>query len=488
MKARTKRARPPRYAPLVLSLFAAAGVLSLGTTAKAASLSGPVTGWSKGDVPTTDSMYEYVPSSIATHPPILVVSHNCGGSAASMFAWAPGIVSAADQYGFLIIYPQTSNNCWDVSSKASQSRGGGGDSQAIVEMVDYAVSAHSANAARVYAAGTSSGAMMMELLLAVYPDVFKGGSEFSGVPAGCPNVFDGAGLCGLPEQTPQQWGDRVRAMDPGYAGYRPRIQLWHGTGDMTINYQNQLEAIKEWTNVLGLGETPTSPSTTLTVLGHSWDHESWQDGCGRTVLDVWTEPGGPHNTDANLDATYVIPFLALDSTAPVDPDVEPCNDGGASGSTPLDAGSSGVRRDSGADAASAGDGATTSGGIASDGGGGANSGSAAHGSGSTRDSGGASGGGSGSGSGAGVSGSAPGGSGATGSAGGSASGAGGSSAPAGAAAKGGTGANAEGASSNGGQGCSLGPNPKTDGAGGAAWMVVAAVFFSATRRRRARTH
>jgi hypothetical protein len=33
--------------------------------------------------------------------------------------------------------------------------------------------------------GVSSGAMMTELLLAVYPDVFKAGSEFSGTPAGC---------------------------------------------------------------------------------------------------------------------------------------------------------------------------------------------------------------------------------------------------------------------------------------------------------------
>jgi hypothetical protein len=121
----------------------------------------------------------------------------------------------------------------------------------------------------------------------------------------------------------------VRTMYPGYSGYRPRIQLWHGTADGTINYNNQLEAIKEWTNVLGLGATPTS-STTVTLDNHSWTRQSWADACGVTVLDAWAEQNGPHGTDANLNATYVIPFLGLDKAGPIDPDVAAC-DGGSSG-------------------------------------------------------------------------------------------------------------------------------------------------------------
>ena len=88
-------------------------------------------------------------------------------------------------------------------------------------MVKYEV-AHRANANRVYATGQSCGAMFTEALLAVYPDVFKGGSEFSGVPVG------GCWTCsgGYVDQTPQQWGAIVDATYPGYAGYRPRVQLW----------------------------------------------------------------------------------------------------------------------------------------------------------------------------------------------------------------------------------------------------------------------
>jgi poly(hydroxyalkanoate) depolymerase family esterase len=266
-------------------------------------------------------------------------------------------VSAADQYGFIMVFPQTTNNgvthnCWDVGSTASLTHGGGGDTGAIVEMVKYAITKHNANANRVYAVGTSSGAMMTEALLAVYPDVFKAGAEFAGVPAGCwavnysaSNQWSGPCAGGQVTHTADEWGNMVRAMYTGYSGYRPRIQLWHGMADTTINFNNQTEAIKEWTNVLGLGTNPTSTAM-VTFSNHQWTHQSWQNSCGFTVLDAWAEQNGPHGTDANLNAMYVIPFLGLDKAGPTDPEIAQCDATGAgvassgvSGGSLMDAGS-----------------------------------------------------------------------------------------------------------------------------------------------------
>ena len=335
------------------------------TPARAASLTGPITGWAHG-VPSYISMYEYVPAKLAANPPILVVSHYCGGNAAGVFGEAQGggLVAAADQYGFVMVFPQTSNNCWDVGSSASLTHDGGGDTQAIAEMVTYAITKHAADASRVYATGTSSGAMMTEALLAVYPDVFKAGAEFSGVPAGCwaanysaNGQWSGPCAGGMVSHTPQEWGAIVDAMDPGYSGYRPRVQLWHGEADTTINYNNQTEAIKEWTDVLGLSMTPTSMAS-VTFNDHSWNHQSWKDSCGFTVLDAWSEVNGPHGTDANLNATYVIPFLGLDKTGPTDPEVAQCGDAGSSGSgSPGDGGAS---SGGGTDASGSGSSAATS--------------------------------------------------------------------------------------------------------------------------------
>jgi poly(hydroxyalkanoate) depolymerase family esterase len=350
----------------LMALSAAAAAL-YSAPAQGASLAGPISGWASGNAPSYVSMYEYVPAKLANNPPILVVSHYCGGSAAGVFGEAQGggLVAAADQYGFLMVFPQTSNNCWNVASTAALTHDGGGDTQAVVDMVDYEISKRGANANRVYATGTSSGAMMTEALLAVYPDVFKAGAEFSGVPAGCWSVNDPNGQWSSPcasgqvTHTAQEWGDMVRAMYPGYSGYRPRVQLWHGTADATINYNNQLEAIKEWTNVLGLSATPTS-NTTVTFGNHSWTRQIWQDACGVAVLDAWAEQNGPHGTDANLNATYVIPFLGLDKSGPVDPDVAAC-DGGSSSSSSSSTGSSSGASSSRASSSSGGSSAAGSG-------------------------------------------------------------------------------------------------------------------------------
>jgi acetylxylan esterase len=364
----------------------------------AASLSGPITGWASG-VPGYISMYEYVPAKLAANPPILVVSHYCGGNAAGVFGEAQGggLVSAADQYGFVMIFPQTSNNCWDVGSTASLTHNGGGDTQAIAEMVTYAVSKHNADANRVYAVGTSSGAMMTEALLAIYPDVFKAGAEFSGVPAGCwavnysaSNQWSGPCAGGQVTHTAQEWGDLIRAMYPGYSGHRPRIQLWHGTADGTINYNNQTEAIKEWTNVLGLSTNPTTTAS-VTLNSHAWTRQSWQNSCGFTVLDAWSEQSGPHGTDANLNATYVIPFLGLDKTGP-DMGVSECSDGGTSGSSGASSTSGGPSGSSGATGSSGGP--SGSSGASSGNGGSSGSSSASSGYGGSSGSGGASSGGS----------------------------------------------------------------------------------------------
>ncbi len=261
--------------------------LLIASPAGAAALAGPISGWASG-VPSYVSMYEYVPDKLATNPPILVVAHYCSGNASGVFGEAKtgGIVAAADQYGFILVLPQTSNNCWDVGSTASLTHDGGGDTQAVAEQVKYALTKHSANPNRVYITGTSSGAMMTEAMLAVYPEMFKAGAEFSGVPAGCwavgysaSNQWSGSCAGGQVSHTAQEWGDLVRKMDPGYTGPRARVQLWHGLSDPTISPNNQTEAIKEWTNVLGLPTSPTA-TTNVSLSNHQWTRQTWQDSCG----------------------------------------------------------------------------------------------------------------------------------------------------------------------------------------------------------------
>ena len=151
-----------------------------------------------------------------------------------------------------------------MASTASLTHDGGSDSQGIVSMVKYVESKYNGDASRVYATGVSSGAMMTNVLLGAYPDVFKAGAAFAGVPFGCfavnPDALRWSNACatGTVTHTAQEWGDLVRNAYPGYTGSRPRMQLWHGANDEILNYVNFGEEIKQWTNVQGLSQTPTS--------------------------------------------------------------------------------------------------------------------------------------------------------------------------------------------------------------------------------------
>jgi acetylxylan esterase len=358
-------------------LAGALGVLAA-PSAQAASLQ-QVSNWNGGvtGLPSDVLMFVYKPDKVAANPPLLTLIHYCGGSAQAVLGQAKGngttdggIVQAADQFGFIIVVPSNANasgangRCWDVSSAKAQKREGGGDPQAIYQMVKYALSQYHANADRVYSTGDSSGAMMTELLLALYPDVFKAGSTFAGVPAGCSNVFDGSGLCGLSAQTAQQWGDRVRAMDPGYTGHRPRVQLFHGDADGTITYKNMGEAIKEWTNVLGLSSDPPPTQSGFTLGTHQATRQSWKNACGYVVLDALTSIGGDHGpSDTLFVGKYVLPFLGLDSQAAVDAAVDPevAQCGGGGGDAGVTTGDGGTDTNK-ADGAGGGTGGSTSGG------------------------------------------------------------------------------------------------------------------------------
>ncbi|WP_434044289.1 MULTISPECIES: extracellular catalytic domain type 1 short-chain-length polyhydroxyalkanoate depolymerase [Sorangium] len=324
--------------------------------------------WGASGVPDYVNMNIYVPDRLAEKPPIVVASHSCSTPVSGFFNSISGIRAGADQNGFIIILPEaTGRNCWDVGTAKSLTHDGGGDTQAIAQMVKYTLTKYNGDPARVYAVGGSSGAMMTQALLAVYPDIFRAGAARAGVPAGCwadgfdpSNQWSGNCAGGRTSKTAQQWGDQVRAMYPGYTGHRPRLQIFHGTADATINYKNQAEAIKEWTNVLGLSETPTSTDSTTSANGTTYERQFWKNECGHTVFETWSGRDGAHSMPYESDA--ILAFLGLDKAGGADPETD-CSDPGGSGGT----GGSGSGAGGDESAGSAGS-AAGSGGAAGDGG------------------------------------------------------------------------------------------------------------------------
>jgi len=280
---------------LFKTLIVASGVLLRGVLA--ATLQGPITDF--GPNPTNVGFYLYVPTNLQANPPILVIPHWCQGSAQAAFA---GGETLAETYGIIIIYPDSPNvnagKCWDLSSKQTLTHNGGGDSLGIVSMVKYTLAKYNGNAKRVFSYGVSSGGMMTNVLLGSYPDVFAAGSAWAGVAFGCYAadgfaVWNDACATGKIIKTGAEWKTIVEAAYPGYNGWRPKMQVFHGSVDTTVYPQNFQEEIKEWTAVLGL---PSSPVSTLTNTPQS----GWTTYIYGSSFQATLAQGVGHNIQANM--------------------------------------------------------------------------------------------------------------------------------------------------------------------------------------------
>jgi acetylxylan esterase len=300
-------------AAIVTSLMAALAAVSMPQPAAAAALT-EITGF--GTNPSNLRMYVYVPDNLAPRPGLLVAVHYCTGTGPAFYSGSQ-FASLADRYGYIVIYPSVtrSSQCFDVASPQALTRGGGSDPVGIKSMIDYVRARYPVDADRIVATGVSSGAMMTNVLLGVYPDVFSAGSAFSGVPFGCFATTNGSEWnsdCanGLVTKTPQQWGDLVRNAYPGYTGRRPRMQTWHGTNDEVLRYPNFGEQIDQWTNVHGLTQTPS-----FTDTPQSGYTRTRYGGTGDTApVEAISMNGVSHNLP--VDAAAAVHFLGLDTTTP----------------------------------------------------------------------------------------------------------------------------------------------------------------------------
>lgn len=295
--------RPPRGGRLARGVrrwvTAAAGALALtaglvaaGPQASAAGLT-QVTGF--GTNPGNLSMYEYAPAGLPTGRPLVIALHGCTQSASDYYDHS-GWPKFADLYGFALVLPQTSsannaNSCFNWFQPGDTTRGQG-EALSIRQMVDKAVAQYGSDTGRVYITGLSAGAGMTADMLAAYPDVFAGGSIDSGLPAYCANDTASAYTCmySPPDRTPAQWGDLVRSAAPAGTTSWPRVAIWQGTSDTTVAPANATELRDQWTDVWGIGQTPSrteslTGGTTLSV---------YDDGSGRPAVEVYSISGMAH--------------------------------------------------------------------------------------------------------------------------------------------------------------------------------------------------
>ncbi|MEI9936571.1 MAG: PHB depolymerase family esterase [Pseudomonadota bacterium] len=245
----------------------------------------------------------YTPTTPAASPAILVVIHMCSGHSSTVHGWFD---SAADANGFYLIAPDAGKNCFDSSASRD------GDKAAIVKMVDYVVTNKKADKTRVFAAGMSSGGCMTNTLLAIYPDVFVGGSAMPGFPAGgWPSGDTSCTKCSSspPSTDGKYWGDIARKAFT-WNGTYPCSQQWVGGGD-EYNFNGWLPAVAaQWQNLAGL-----DAGTAGTGAPTGWTRKVYKDTAGNIRLETNLGPSSQKHDLETVNPTLyskVVTFLGLD--------------------------------------------------------------------------------------------------------------------------------------------------------------------------------
>jgi poly(hydroxyalkanoate) depolymerase family esterase len=269
-----------------------------------------------GTNPGALKMYRYVPSPEPTGPaPLVLAFHACSQDATTYRK--SGWEELADRYGFYLVYPeqQTANNalrCFNWAGEYSDPtnlRRGEGENQSIKEMVDQMKADFDIDDARVFAVGHSGGGAQVALMLSVWPELFAGGGIMAGVPFNCTTEFARVSSCLTPgvDRTPAQWGDLVRAANPGYAGSYPRLSIWHGSADGLVTPNNLREILEQFADAHGIDTTADSEETIGTAT-----HKEYNDARGRTQIETYLLEGASHGTFVDPDmgcgmrASYII--------------------------------------------------------------------------------------------------------------------------------------------------------------------------------------
>lgn len=330
-----------RYHKAVLCLCSASALLvALPTSPTLAATTVEVTNF--GSNPGKLKMFKHIPDQLPTSAPLVVVMHGCKQNART-FTDESGWTLLSDKLHVALVMPEqqqanNQNNCFNWFDPANNVRDRG-EALSIKQMVDKMKADHPIDPNRVFATGLSAGGAMTSVMLAVYPEVFSGGAIVAGLPYGCANnlvdalqcmqtgfpsggptvslargnspslraLSKSTGVLPLPPSfclffpllcpptppggggfTPTQWGDFVRDASH-HTGPFPRVSIWHGSADTTVNPVNATSEMQQWTNVHGI-----DPASAVQDTVKGFPHQVFKNTSGKVMVETFSITGMSH--------------------------------------------------------------------------------------------------------------------------------------------------------------------------------------------------
>jgi poly(3-hydroxybutyrate) depolymerase len=154
-------------------------------------------------------------------------------------------------------------------------------------MIHTMVETYRLDGRRVFVTGLSAGGAMAAAMLSTYPELFAGGAIIAGLPFGvAQNLRDALeAMRSAPLKSPQAWGDLVRAAS-GFTGPWPKVSIWHGALDTTVNVSNAQASLAQWSDVHGMALGAAKQDMALGAVRLSWGDK----------LELYTLPLLGHGT------------------------------------------------------------------------------------------------------------------------------------------------------------------------------------------------
>ena len=273
-----------------------------------------------GSNPGALRMQTYAPPRLPPGRALIVVLHGCGQSAAT-FASDAGWIAVADALRLTLLLPeQTHENnrggCFNWF-RADDTRRGSGEAMSIRQMIRASVKRFGSDPRQIFVVGFSAGGGMAAALLAAYPALFAAGAVVAGMPVGCASSVAGAMLRmrrADTGRTRQLLANDVRSVTGSAARKSwPRLSIWQGERDRTVDPANAEVLAKQWSELQGHTAEPTSDRAepgarhrawgwpnrpesvelwTIAALGHGFPVDSRTPGGGRA--GAWVSDGGPN--------------------------------------------------------------------------------------------------------------------------------------------------------------------------------------------------
>ncbi|MBR0718039.1 PHB depolymerase family esterase [Bradyrhizobium liaoningense] len=244
-------------------------------------------------------MFSFVPPQLQHPRALVVVLHGCGQTAAA-YDLGAGWSTLAKHYGFALLMPEqlranNGNTCFNWFNPDDVARDKG-EAASIREMIAHMVAAHGIDARRVFITGLSAGGAMTSVMLATYPEVFAAGAVIAGLPFGVASNLRQAldGMFHSPGRPARALGDLVRQAS-NHRGPWPKMSVWHGTADRTVNPGNANEIVKQW---LDLHDLPQAAMAEAMVDGYP--RQAWWNKDGETVVESFTITDMAHGTPLGL--------------------------------------------------------------------------------------------------------------------------------------------------------------------------------------------